>query len=384
MPPPWPVAHPVNREQGMARYQALLSPAQYRARLARGDTAGLAPPFEMPAGEPPVLPLQLVARRDMTPDVVRYELAAADGSALPPFEAGAHIDVVIAPEYQRPYSLAGNPADPSRYVLGVQREASGRGGSALMHRAFRPGRVVFVSRPRNHFGLVEDASLSLLFAGGIGITPLITMAHRLHALQRPFVLHYSAPSRAQAGFVDELLAAPWHAQVQLHFKDEGRRAELARLLPRLQALDPAGDPSGHQAGPHLYTCGSPRYMDAVFAAALAAGWSDASLHREYFVVPAAPARQNHAFVIELRSSGRLLEVPAQRNATDVLAEAGVVVPTKCSDGLCGVCAAAYDASRSAAVDHRDHVLSNTARAERIILCCSRVAEPGGRLVLTGL
>jgi hypothetical protein len=111
MPPPYPVAFPVDREEGIARYRALLSPAQYRERLARGETDGLAPPFTMPAGEPPVFPVTLVRREDMASDVARYEFEAVDGGELPPFDAGAHIDVVIAPEYLRPYSLAGNPAE---------------------------------------------------------------------------------------------------------------------------------------------------------------------------------------------------------------------------------------------------------------------------------
>lgn len=127
MPPPYPVTFPANRDEGIERYRSMLTPAQYQARLAAGDTAGLAPPFQMPAGEPPVFPVVLKRRVEMAQDVARYELAAADGSPLPPFEAGAHIDVVIAPEYQRQYSLAGNPADPSHYVLGVLREPQGRG-----------------------------------------------------------------------------------------------------------------------------------------------------------------------------------------------------------------------------------------------------------------
>ncbi|MEO8080352.1 MAG: 4Fe-4S dicluster domain-containing protein, partial [Caldimonas sp.] len=149
MPPPYPVAFPVDREAGIERYRSLLTPAAYRRRLAAGETDGLAPPFAMPAGEPPVFPVRLMRREDMTADIARYELAALDGGALPPWDAGAHIDVVVAPEYLRQFSLAGDPADRSRYVLGVQRERPGRGGSALMHRAFREGRQVFVSRPAN-------------------------------------------------------------------------------------------------------------------------------------------------------------------------------------------------------------------------------------------
>ncbi len=372
MPPPFPVIFPADRDEGIERYRALLTPDRYRARLAAGDVDGLAPPFRMPAGEPPVFPVLLARREDMTADIARFELVAPDGGELPPFDAGAHIDVVIAPEYLRQFSLAGDPADRRRYVLGVLREdpaQGGRGGSALMHRAFRAGRRVFVTKPRNHFPLHEDATMSLLFAGGIGVTPMIAMAHRLHAIGRPFVLHYSAVSRAGAGFVDELAQAPWRDRVQLHFKDEGRRADLAALVP------------AWRADAHLYTCGSPRYMDAVFAAGQARGWPESAMHREYFSLPEDPGWVDHPFVLILSRSGRTLPVPADRSATDVLAEAGLAIDTKCSDGLCGVCATRYDAAASGVVEHRDVVLGRDERAHKVILCCSRMAEAGAELVV---
>ena len=375
MPPPYPVPFPVNREAGIARYRALLSPAQYRARLAADDTDGLAPPFRLPAGEPPVFPVRLVRREEMAEGVARFEFAALDGGELPPFDAGAHIDVVIAPEYQRAFSLAGNPADRHHYVLGVLREppanegGGGRGGSALMHRAFREGRQVFVSRPANHFALREDASGSLLLAGGIGITPMIAMAHRLHALQQPFALHYSAASRRSAGFVAELAQVPWAARVQCHFKDEGRRADLGTLVP------------AYAPDLQLYTCGAARYMDAVFEAARAHGWPEDALHREYFSLPEGDAVVNQPFVLRLARSGRRVDVPADRSATDVLADAGIAIDVKCSDGLCGVCATRYDAAASGELDHRDVVLSQQERAQRVILCCSRARQAGGEIVL---
>jgi reductive dehalogenase len=369
MPPPYPVAFPVNREEGIARYRALLTPAQYRERLAAGQTDDLVPPFRLPEGEPPVFPLVLRRREDMAPDVAKYELAAPDGAALPPFEAGAHVDVVIAPEYLRAFSLAGDPADRSRWVLGVQRETAGRGGSALMHRAFREGRTVFVSKPRNHFPLEENATMSWLFAGGIGVTPLIAMAHRLHSLGRPFALHYSAPSRSSAGFVANIESAAWRERAHLHFSDAGTRADLGALVPRFEP------------GQHLYTCGSARYMDAVLAAAQARGWPEEALHREYFQVPEAPARESLPFVLEW-PDGRRLAVRADQRATDAMQQAGIAIDVKCTDGLCGVCARRYDAAASDPIDHRDVVLSAAQRRERVILCCSRSARDGGVIRLT--
>ncbi|MBC7381044.1 MAG: 4Fe-4S dicluster domain-containing protein, partial [Burkholderiaceae bacterium] len=367
MPPPYPVPFVANREEGIERYRALLTPEQHKARIAAGDTQDLVPQFKMPEGEPPVFPVLLKRREEMAADVARYEFSALDGSPLPAFDAGAHIDIVIAPEYQRQYSLAGDPADRGKYVLGVLREPEGRGGSALMHRAFREGRQVFITKPSNHFPLHEEASMSLLFAGGIGVTPMIAMAHRLHALGKPFALHYSAASRKAAGFLHDLEQAPWKDKVHFHFKDEGARADLAALTP------------AYEAGMHVYTCGAPRYMDGVFAAACAKGWPEEAMHREYFSVPEADAWVNRAFVLQLTRSGKTLPVPPDLSATDVLAQAGIKVDMKCSDGLCGVCATPYNAAASGEVEHRDFVLGKRERAHKVILCCSRMVEEGAVL-----
>jgi ferredoxin-NADP reductase len=362
MPPPLPVVFPLNREKGIERYKAMLTPQQYREKLFRGETKDLAPGLKMPEGEPPVFPVVLKRREERSADTARYEFVAADGRELPEFEAGAHVDVVIAPEYLREYSLAGDPADASRYVLGVQREAKSRGGSALMHRAFREGRRVFISRPRNNFPLVESATRTLLFGGGIGITPLLTMAHRLRALGRSYELHYSVRQRADAAFVKEVQ----ELSGKTHVSGEGSRLKCEEAIPRFEA------------GFHLYTCGSAPYMDAIFAAAQAQGWPEDALHKEYFSVPEPPDYVNHPFTLRLQRSGKAIEVPAEISAIEALARAGIMVDTKCSDGICGVCATPYLAGE---IEHRDYVLSAKERASKIIVCCSRAKHAGGEVVL---
>jgi reductive dehalogenase len=365
-PPPYPVPFPMVREEGIKAFNGLLSPAEYRARLARGETEGLAPPFEMPEGPPPVIPVKISARHDISPDLARYEFVSPDGAPLPEFEAGAHVDVVVAPEFFRQYSLAGDPGDRSKYVLAVLREAEGRGGSRLMHRIFEPGRRVFISPPHNHFPLHEDAERSLLVAGGIGVTPLIAMAHRLHALGRDFALFYCAHDRANAAFLDDIAAAPWAGRAELFISAEGNRADLTRLI------------EPWKPGHHLYTCGPDAFMDAVFAAAQAKGWPEEALHREYFSVPDEGERINRPFRLTLARSGRTLDVPAEKSATEVLAEAGIIVPTKCSDGICGVCKTGLV---SGDVEHRDYVLTKAEREKSILLCCSRAAEEGGEIIV---
>jgi reductive dehalogenase len=365
-PPPYPFPLPLDRERGIAAYRNMLDPAEYKARLSDGATEGLVPVPLIPDGPAPVIQVRLDKAEMISDAIARYEFVSEDGAPLPPFEAGAHIDVVVAPEYFRQYSLAGDPADSSRYVIGVLREDEGRGGSKLMHRIFEPGRKVFISRPQNHFPLHEEARNSILIGGGIGITPLIAMGHRLHRIGKPFQLHYSIRSRTMSGFLDTLDATPWRDHVRLYVSAERQRAELSEIL------------AGYQAGDHVYTCGSPAFMDAVFDAAVGSGWPIEAMHREYFAVPETPDRVNHDFRLTLARSGKTILVPANRTATDMLADIGIHVDMKCSEGICGVCAARLIGGD---VEHRDFVLSNKDRGEKILLCCSRASRQDGELVV---
>jgi len=361
-PHPWPYPFPMDREAGIEAYQALITAEDYRDRLAKGDTAMIH--RYTAAGESPVLRVQVTKAEKMCADVTKYEFRALDGGDLPAWQAGAHLDIVVAPEFLRQYSMSGDPADPSVYQIGVLREDGGRGGSALLHRIFSEGRKVFISRPINHFPLDETATKTLLMGGGIGITPMIAMAHRLHAIGAAFEMHYSIPARARGGYLADLAATPWADRVHLHISDEGTRADLYAIL------------AGYRPGWHVYTCGPERYMSAVIAAAERQGWPEDARHLEYFSVPELPDYENHPFELKLARSGKTLQVPADKSATDVLAENGFHIDVKCSDGICGVCKCGLIAG---AVEHRDFVLSKTQRRGAIILCQSRAAEPSGQI-----
>lgn len=198
--------------------------------------------------------------------------------------------------------------------------------------------------------------------GGIGVTPMIAMAHRLHALGREFELHYSISNREGAGYLRDLSAMPWSDRVQIHVSAEGSRADLDQLL------------SGYAPGQHVYTCGPERYMEGVMQAAERQGFPEEARHLEYFSVPELPEYENHAFTLKLARSGRELLVPADKVATDVLLENGVQVDVKCSDGICGVCKCGL---LSGEVEHRDFVLSKAQRQDAVILCQSRAAAKDG-------
>ena len=359
-PHPYPYPFPMDREAGIEAYQAMITAEEYKARLAKGDEGAVH--VYTADGQSPVIQMEIAAADVIADGVTRYDLTPVGGGEVPEWEAGAHLDIVVAPEFLRQYSMCGDPADRSKYQIAVLREPAGRGGSALMHRIFTPGRRIFVSRPINHFPLADTATRSLLMGGGIGITPMIAMAHTLHAQGRDFALHYSGRSRKAMGFLPELAKMPWAGRVHLHISDEDTRADLGMIL-------------GHyQPGSHVYTCGADRYMAAVMEASEVAGYPDEARHLEYFSVPEVPDYENHAFTLKLATSGRSLTVPADKTATDILAENGIHVDVKCSDGICGVCKCGLV---SGDVDHRDFVLSKAQRKDAIILCQSRAAEKDG-------
>ena len=360
-PPPWPYPFPMDREAGIAAYEAMIPAEEYRAKLAAGDLS-VVHRYETPT-DAPVIRVEVSKAEAMTADVTKYEFATLDGAPLPDWTAGAHLDVLVAPEFLRQYSMSGNPSETGRYQIGVLREDEGRGGSALLHRIFEEGRKVFISKPINHFPLVEEAQKTFLMGGGIGITPMIAFAHRLHDLGRDFVLHYSCSSRANAGYLEDLAAMPWADKVHYHFSDEGTRADLDQVL------------SGYREGWHVYTCGPDRFMAGVMEAAERQGFPEEGRHLEYFNVPEQPEYENHPFTLKLQD-GRRLEVPEDKTASDVLIENGVHVDVKCADGICGVCKCGLVAGE---VEHRDFVLSNKQRETGIILCQSRAAEPGGEI-----
>ena len=362
-PPPWGYPFPMDREAGIRAYEDMISAEEHRRRRAKGIATEHV--YTADQGESPVLQVVLSKVEAMTPAVTKYEFSMPDGSEMPPVEAGAHIDVVVAPEFFRQYSLSGDPADRSKYQIAVLREDSGRGGSKLMHRIFEEGRRVFISKPINHFPLSENASFTYLMGGGIGVTPMIAMAHRLHAIGADFALHYSCSSRDSAGFLDDLGRAPWAKNVHLHISSEGSRAGLEQVLK-------------YHEGAHVYTCGPDSYMNAVIAEAEKQGFPEEARHLEYFSAPELPEYENHAFTLKLAGSGRSISVTADQAATDALLAAGIKVDVKCSDGLCGVCKCNV---LEGDVEHRDFVLSNNDRASAMILCQSRASEEGGVLII---
>ncbi|MBI5720350.1 MAG: oxidoreductase [Burkholderiales bacterium] len=330
-----------------------------------------------------MLHVRVAAKTPLAEGICAFELRAADGPELPPFTAGAHLDVLMPGGLTRQYSLCNSPAERHRYLIAVLREPASRGGSATMHERVQVGDTLTVSAPKNHFPLVAlpvtapaasgaagaaPGARSLLLAGGIGVTPTLAMAEALGTQGADFEFHYCTRSLARTAFLDRIRAAPWGGRLRLHL-DDG---------PAAQRLDPKALLGTPQPGTHLYVCGPRGFMDAVLGAARAAGWPEAQLHWEFFAGEAAPAAGDSAFEVQLAKSGRIVVVPAGQTAVRALEAAGVSVPTSCEQGVCGTCITRV---LEGVPDHRDSYFTPEEQAanDQFTPCCSRARTP--RLVI---
>ena len=326
----------------------------------------------------PSLPRHVVrvrAVRDQTARIREFELAG-DGSPLPPFEAGAHIEVATGGGVIRSYSLANDPRDADRYVIAVLREPDGR-GSGWLHGSVAAGDRLEIAGPRNAFPLREDAAQHVLVAGGVGITPIRSMIHRLQAIGAPFRVIYCTRTAADTAYHAELLKA--HGPRLLLHHDEG---DASRSLDLAAALRDRPD------GAHAYVCGPRGLIGAARAAT--AHWPAGTVHVELFASPppaaadagldpAAGAGGDQAFDVVLARSGRTLHVPADKSILDVVLAAGIKAPYVCREGWCGNCETALLGGKA---DHRDDILEDDQKAaqDTIHICISR-AMPGEQLIL---
>lgn len=307
----------------------------------------------------PLINVVVAAAKTLAEGIVGFELQRADAGSLPAFTAGAHLDVMLPGDVIRQYSLCNDPSETHRYCLGVLKESDGRGGSAAMHE-LKKGAKLQISAPRNNFELEPNAQKTLLLAGGIGITPILCMAHALHARGEDFELHYCARNKSRMAFRKQLEDAPYSDRVQLHF-DDGSQAQKFDMDMLAKAPE---------VGTHLYVCGPTGFMDAVLSRAKES-WPAAALHREYFSADVADTDgEGRSFKIQISSTGDILEVPAEKSIVEVLADIGIEIPTSCEQGICGTCLTPV---LQGTPDHRDLVLTEGEHADndQMTLCCSR-------------
>ncbi|SDO27243.1 vanillate O-demethylase ferredoxin subunit [Methylobacterium phyllostachyos] len=301
-----------------------------------------------------VMKLRVAESVATTPEVVRLTFVHPQRPELPAWEAGAHVDLRLPDGRTRQYSLCGDPADRSRYVLAIKREDAGRGGSLWTHANLTPGAVAHVSHPRNNFGLAPGARRHILIGGGIGVTPLAAMARSLAARGADYTLHLCARSAGQAPLLAELQALCGD-RLRCWFSADGPRFDPAIL----------GAP---EDGVHLYACGPQRLTDAVQATLGRAGWPAERVHVEHFAPIDDADFKPEPFDALIASTGEVVHVPADTSLLEVLRRRGFAMPSSCEIGVCGSCECGY---RDGTVIHRDVVLPLVRRQDRMMPCVSR-------------
>lgn len=296
--------------------------------------------------------LQVSSTHRQADGVLSLELRAVDGSSLPHWTPGAHIEIELAAGIVRHYSLCGSPADSASWRIAVLREPASRGGSKLIHERIRPGHVIPAKGPRNNFVLV-DAERYLFVAGGIGITPILPMIRDVAERGKPWTLAYGGRTLRSMAFVDELRQIPG-GDLHIMPEDQYGLLDLDRFLgiPRL--------------GTVVYCCGPGPLIDAVEERC--SDWPAGTLHLERFT-PREVLRNSPdaGFEVRLARSGKCLRVPSDRTLLEVLEDAGYDIDNSCRAGICGTCELAV---ADGVPEHNDDVLSDAEReSNRVMLPC---------------
>jgi len=293
-----------------------------------------------------------------TPTINTYELVREDGADLPEICAGSHIDVHLPNGMVRSYSICSSHDERSHYVIAVRKDISSAGGSKYLHDCIRPGDRLSISEPRNNFPLEEAAAQSLLIAGGIGITPILSMIRRLTDIKRPWEMYYCSRSRDDVAFLPECeaLAKAAGANFHLHIDDEqsGSYLDMASVIAKIKPHT------------HVYCCGPLPMLESFERAA--SSLPQHTVHREYFSAKEEASLEG-GYTVTLAKSEKVLYVPEGKSILKTLLEAGIHVPHACQEGTCGSCETGVV---SGIPDHRDSVLSAEEQAsnETMMVCCS--------------
>jgi vanillate O-demethylase ferredoxin subunit len=312
--------------------------------------------------------VRIAEMRDVADGIKLLTLEPVGKPPLPKFHAGSHINVYLPSGAVRQYSLVNDPSLDNFYQIAVKREANGRGGSIEVHDRLHSSDIIRVSKPHNNFVLYENADRFILISGGIGITPLLSMAHRLIELGKSFELHVCAVDENGTPFKDVLSRQPLASRTSIHLDSEPGRSSLdvSRVL---------GAPSPSTL---VYVCGPQGFMKWIATSAKDVGWRNENIRMEHFSASDNIEANDHSFTLELARSHRKLNVASDQTVIDALLMNNISVEYACLQGTCGTCATKVV---SGAVDHRDAYFTDDERVEtnQMCLCVSRAK--GDRLVL---
>jgi ferredoxin-NADP reductase len=299
------------------------------------------------------LKVRVSAAKMLTPVVREFTLQSCAG-LMPGFSPGSHVQVHLPladGQVRNAYSLTSDPADNRHYRIAVRLQEVSRGGSHYLHRQVQVGDILEISPPANLFALHSTASLHILIAGGIGITPFMAYIAALEQQRANFELHYLYRPGVSDAYVEEL-------QQRL-----GSRLHTYACRPDLKQI--LGD---RPLGSHVYTCGPQPLLDAVRQQAKVLGWPKSRVHWEAFNA----AQPGQPFDLELLRSGQRLRVGAEQSLLEALESAGLQIPNLCRGGVCGQCMTRHVGGE---IEHRDSFLSPVEQAEFLMPCVSRGCGP---------
>lgn len=309
--------------------------------------------------EPDFFNLRVVKKEAVAQGIYLFELRHPDGAPLPTFTAGSHLTVEVPNGVRRNYSLCSDPADTGMYQIAVKRDDAGRGGSISMADDVQVDQWLSVSAPRNNFELAERASDFIFVAGGIGITPILSMMRHLKSTGRAsFKLYYCTRDAASTAFIDPI-NSEFSGQIQIHH-DNGDMGQALDLWPVFEK----------PAHAHVYCCGPKGLMDSVED--MSGHWPSGTVHFESFGVDAKAYAENKPFTVRLEKSGTSVEVSAEQTILQALRAGGYRVPSSCESGTCGSCKTRLLAGEA---EHRDMVLGEDEQASHIMICVSRAKSP---------
>ena len=310
---------------------------------------------------PSLTPLHVARRTEIARGIHAFELRNTDGAPLPAFTPGAHVTVRTPGGLLRKYSLCNDPCERDRYVIAVKREPAGRGGSASLVDDCAADSMLPCSAPHNDFMLTDNARELVFIAGGIGITPIVSMVRHVRSSGGPpFSLYYLTRSPEETAFRDELTAEGNGMRMVIHHYD-GDPERAFHLWPLFERARPA----------HVYACGPRGLLEAIRD--MTGHWSATSIHVESFADAGTLAvADDHPFRVRLARSGEIIDVGARQSILDALRDHGLEVPSSCESGTCGTCRTRLIGGEA---DHRDLVLTDAEHADTIMVCVSRARSP---------
>jgi phthalate 4,5-dioxygenase reductase subunit len=300
----------------------------------------------------PLIDVTISARSKLTDAIAEFTLTPVGGGPLPAFTPGAHITVETPSGAMRRYSLVNDGAAPEEYVIALKREPASRGGSASMHEAGLEGTVLRIEPPENDFELVAAPDY-LLIAGGIGVTPVLSMARYLTNAGTPFRVVYCTRTASETAYLDELSALGDH--VNIHY-DEGDFDQMYDFWDDFETPKPT----------HVYCCGPAPLMEEVKA--LCGHWPEGRVHFEDFKPVEVVKADDTPFTVHLKKAGQSIEVPPNLSILEAIRAAGIDTVSSCESGTCGTCKCGLIEGEA---DHRDMVLMPHEQADKIMICVSR-------------